>query len=287
MDEAVLERYGHPTTALVIEYRTTSKQLSSYIRPYIARSGVSGGRLYPTFKQHGTITGRLSCENPNMQQIPRGDSPVKRLFMAEPDHELWEFDYKNIEMRLAAAYAQEQSLIDAFINGLDIHDTVSEQIGVPRHVAKMMNFLILYGGGVDTLARKTGLTKAAAFNVITSFKKQYPAVAAIMDKAEAVAEENMEVKYWTGRKRHFLWRSEARKAFNSVIQGGAFEIVKDGMLRLDVAGYRMVNQVHDAVWVQIHRAELMDALQQIPEILSAGTFENFGVPFPVDAKRLK
>jgi DNA polymerase I len=99
--EAVLEKYGHPTTALVVEYRTTAKQLSSYIMPYMALAAETG-RLRPTFKQHGTLTGRLSCEAPNLQQIPR-ESPIKKLFLAERDCQLWEFDYKNIEMRLKSS----------------------------------------------------------------------------------------------------------------------------------------------------------------------------------------
>ena len=106
-----LQGVGHPTTALVHEYRKISKQLSSYFSAYLDLTTRENPRLHPTFKQHGTETGRLSCENPNLQQIPREeykDASVKALFLPEPGKELWEIDYRTIEYRLQAVYAESR-----------------------------------------------------------------------------------------------------------------------------------------------------------------------------------
>jgi DNA polymerase I-like protein with 3'-5' exonuclease and polymerase domains len=167
-----------------------------------------------------------------------------------------------------------------------VHGAVAKELGITRHAAKTVNFLIIYGGGANKLAETLKITRGKAYEIIQNYKSRYPGVFDVMEKAQNVAEEKGRVKYWSGRWRHFKYPSEARKAFNSIIQGGAFEIVKDGMLRLDAAGYTIVNQVHDSVWVQVPSNIVGVAVPQIQDILSAGTKETFGVTFSTDAKRL-
>ena len=157
-----LQSVGHPMTSLVYEYRRTAKQQSSYFSAYLNLTTRDDPRLHCHFKQHGTETGRLSCELPNLQQIPREeykDAEVKKLFMAEEGKQLWEVDFRTIEYRLQAVYAQDRKLISLFENEGDFHqfvaDDLSEKLGVkfPRQQAKTVNYLMSYGGGKQVLAK--------------------------------------------------------------------------------------------------------------------------------------
>lgn len=284
MDDAYLSSIGHPTTALVLEYRRLMKASSSYYRPYLRLSGASG-RLHPTFKAHGTVTGRLSCENPNFQQVPR-DSPIKKLFLPDPDCQLWEFDYSQIEFRLAAVYGQERELIEAFSNEQDVHAIVAGELGIPRQTAKMVTYAILYGSGIKNLAGRLKVPYNSAERIITDYRSRYPGIFQVMHRAEEQADYKNEIKYWTGRKRHFKYGSEHRKAFNSAIQGGAGEIFKHSTVKLHEAGFDLRNLVHDAVWVNIPREEVTTSVEVIPHIMSDWTVDQFKLRFSVDAKRL-
>jgi DNA polymerase-1 len=284
MDEAFLSSIGHPVTALVLEYRGLLKAKSSYFDAYTRHAGQTA-RIHPNFKQHGTLTGRLSCENPNLQQIPR-DSPIKKLFLPEPDCELWEFDFRGIEYRLSAVYSEEPDLMDGFRNEFDFHQAVADKLGISRHAAKTVNFLIIYGGGAKKLSAGLRIPYASALTIINDFKDSYPGLTRRMREATEVAEYQGYISMWTGRQRHIKYPSEAYKAFNSVIQGGAFEIVKRSMLKLHEAGYDIRNQVHDSVWVNIPKEEVQNARREIPRLLSDWTEERFDLRFSVDEKRL-
>lgn len=282
----VLSQYGHPVTALVIEFRECQKMVTSYYNSYLELSSLSPeGRLHPTFKQHGTKTGRLSCENPNLQQIPRGESDVKKLFLPDPKCELWEFDFKTLEYRLAAYYARSIPLVNAFRQDADVHQQVADTLGIERHLAKIVNFLIIYGGGADALSVQAKVPIAKARTIISNLKSAYPEIFQVMDQAQEVAEERGYIKYWSGRRRHFKYYEE-RKAFNSLCQGGGFEIVKDAMINLYDAGYDLRNQVHDSCWVNIPKKDVPDALVEIPKLMTDWTIETFGFRFSVEAKKL-
>jgi DNA polymerase-1 len=291
VDEVFLERIGHPLTALVLEYRRLQKAKSTYFDAYI-RMGSSDGLIHTTFKQHGTVTGRLSGEAPNLQNIPReggksqAASLIKKCFRPSNKSELWEFDFRTIEYRLAAVYSKESSLIEIFREEGDIHQTVADMLHIPRQVAKTTNYLILYGGQAGKLAWQLGTSKSRAEGILSQMRQTYPGLFGVMDRAESQAHSQGYIKMWTGRKRHFRYREEERKAFNAAIQGGAFEIVKRAGLNASTAGYKPVNQVHDSWWFDIPKEDVKDALVEIPRALSDWTEEAFGLKFTVDAKRL-
>jgi len=278
-----LERCNHPLAGLLLEYKGLAKESSSYFRPYLELS-TRDDRLHPTYNMHGTVTGRLSSENPNSQQIPReGHSRVKELFLPEPGKQLWEIDYMNMEYRLAAIYSGCQRLIDGFRNNFDYHQAVADDIGIKRPVAKNLNFSLAYGGGVPAVMKYVDCSEKQAQALIDAYFGNYPELRRTMDEATEVAEANGEVRYWTGRRRHFKHSSECRKAFNSIIQGGSFEIVKRGMLNIANAGADIRNQVHDSVWVNV------DNEKDIPELehlMADWTEEAFGLKFEVESKRL-
>ena len=287
-----LETIGHPMTALLYEYSKLQKQNSSYYSAYRRLTTRAYPRLHPSFKQHGAETGRLSCANPNLQQIPRDeykDAYVKKLFVPDIGYQLWEIDYRTIEYRLAAVYAQDVKLLELFENEGDFHqlvaDDVSAQVGFPvsRQQAKTINYLMGYGGGVEVLKTKLRVDHKQAKKIHQGYKAAYWKIFERASEATEYAEQNMEIQTWSGRTRHFRFQSEAHKAFNACMQGGAFEIVKTSMLKLDDAGFDICNQVHDSVWIQVKdESEVIEA----EKIMSEWTTERFGLTFRTDRKRL-
>ena len=289
-----LQSVGHPTTALVYEYRKTSKQQSSYFSAYLDLTTREYARLHPNFKQHGTETGRLSCENPNLQQIPREeykDAEVKKLFLPEMGKQLWEIDFRTIEYRLQAVYANDRKLIDLFENEGDFHqlvaDDISEKLGIkfPRQQAKTVNYLMSYGGGKQVLAKALRTSVGVAASIHSAYRASYPLIFEKASEAQYAAEaDNLTIPMWSGRLRHFAYQSECHKAFNAVVQGGAFEIVKRAMLKLRCAGFTMSNQVHDSVWLNVDKESEVEEAQHIME---GWTKDFFGLSFRTDRKRLK
>ncbi len=281
VNTAFLKHCNHPVAGLLLEWRELQKQLTSYYNAYLNR--VAGyGRIHADFQQHGTVTGRLSCKDPNMQQIPR-ESPVKKLFLAEPGKQLWEIDFKNIEMRLAAVYSMEPVLYDTFMEEGDVHQRTADDLGISRQHAKTINFLIIYGGGAGALSTQLDIPFKKANEILQKYRAAYPKLFAVMNEATEAARYAGEVRLWSGRKRHFKWESESIKAFNSIIQGGSFEIVKRAMLRLAGAGYDIRSQVHDSVWIMVDNEE---QVHKAEDIMSDWTEELFGLKFSVESKRL-
>lgn len=281
MDDAVLSRYSHPVVGLVREYRSLQKVESTYLRPWWEKSQ-SDGMLHPTFKPWGTITGRLSCENPNMQQIPR-DSYLKTLFLSPYGSSLTEFDFDQIEFRLAVAYSKDQNLINGLLGGEDVHSVVAKQLGITRQQAKTINYLMLYGGGIGKLAYTLSVPFNSAKAFWDGYQNKYAGLAAAAYSATLAAQQKGQIKYWNGKLKPFKSSKEHHKAFNAACQGGAFEIVKRSMLLLDEAGVEMVNQCHDSVWINT-KTEAEN--KEIRELMSKWQTKTFGVPFPVSSKTI-
>ena len=288
-----LQSIGHPMTSLVYEYRRTAKQQSSYFSAYLDLTTRENARLHCHFKQHGTETGRLSCELPNLQQIPREeykDAEVKKLFLPEEGKQLWEVDFRTIEYRLQAVYAQDRKLISLFENEGDFHqlvaDDLSAKLGVkfPRQQAKTVNYLMSYGGGKQVLAKALHTSVPAAQQIHAAYRNSYPLIFDKALEAQHAAECNMEIPMWSGRVRHFKYPGECHKAFNAVVQGGAFEIVKRSMLKLRASGFTMSNQVHDSVWINVDKEKDVEEAQNIME---GWTKDYFGLSFRTDRKRLR
>ena len=282
-----LQRVGHPVTALIYEYRKTSKQKSSYFSAYLRLTSRDYPRLHTHFNQNGTVTGRLSSEEPNLQQIPReeyGDTFVKEVFLPEPGKQLWEIDFRTLEYRLSAIYSQEPVLLEIFRNEGDFHQQVADDIGISRHSAKTVNYIMSFGGGVETLAAELGVSYKKAEPIHKAYRAAYPKLFQKMAMAEVKADQAGEIDMWYGRTRHFQYRSEHRKAFNAAIQGGAFEIVKRAMLKADEDGADVSNQVHDSVWINVEKES---EVEEIQHVMSDWTTKPFGLTFSTDRKCLK
>jgi DNA polymerase-1 len=274
----------------ILEYRGWQKSVSGYYLPY-QRFVESDGRLRAEYKPHGTVTGRFSCADPNLQQIPKEtDKPwngaVKSCLIPAEGFKLWELDYSQLEFRLAAAAAKEESLLEIFNDdSRDVFSEMAAKLGMERNPTKTLNYTIQYGGGVGRIKTVFGVSAAKAKDIIDNYYDTYPNLKAAGQQFGRQAKVKGYVDIWSGRRRHFRYpKDEYYKAFNSYIQGGASDLVKTVMNGCDrevnCDDSRLLLQVHDSlVW------EIRDGMEDqfLPQIAEIMTRPNFGVHLAVDA----
>jgi DNA polymerase-1 len=312
MDERALVMLKNHVADTVLEYRGLVKANSTWYTGWQQKMGPDQ-RIHPSYnanpdsnkKRYGTVTTRLSSSFPNIQQMPRDDEVgVKLLLKPDPGMVMVEFDYAQIEYREAACYAEDPILIDDFRNNVDTHTQLGLAIGIDRQSAKQAAYTILYGGAGPTLARN--MEKQVWLNerqiiefpdekgieIINAYYKRHPNMRKVSKLAEYNAQKHGYVQLWTGRKRHFPsdrpW--DFRKAFNSVLQGGAAEIIKTSMLKFyqmrDIEPFRMLIQVHDSLWFMVPEDNFERHCLVIKETMEWPT-QHFPVPFPVDYKVIR
>jgi len=292
--DEILEHHNNPTANLIKQYRGWQKSVTSNYLPYVELLSLDG-RLRPNYKLHGTKTGRMSCEKPNLQQIPRvSDKPwngkMKAAFIPEDGFELWEFDYSQLELRLGTAYAKEETLKRVFADDRDIFSEMAATIGMSRQDTKTLVYTTQYGGGISRISHVFGVSEARAAELRQQYFDSYPGFAIIGRYASNMCKQKGKIRLWSNRYRHFQSKKDdAHKAFNSVIQGGAADIVEHVMVRLfkevdDQDKCRMLLQVHDSIVFEIRKDCLEEYKQKILTIMS-DIKPDFGVKFAVDAHR--
>lgn len=279
----------HPVVPAVLEYRNLTKLNSTYVeglKPLIA----ADGRIHAHFQQTVTATGRISCTEPNLQNIPIRQELGRKLrsaFEAEKGYTLVGADYSQIELRVLAHLSQDENLIDAFNNGEDIHRmTASRVLGIPaeqitvadRSRAKAVNFGVIYGMSGFGLSEELNITRKEAEAYIEEYFKKHEKVKAYMDEQIANAKKTGYSETILGRKRaiheitasaYMVRQLGERLAMNSPIQGSAADIIKLAMLKV----YRELKEKHpDAKLIlQVHDELIIEApdseLDEIKELL--------------------
>lgn len=263
----------HPIIEKIIAYREASKLLSTYISP-IPTLADEKNRIHTTFTQNVTATGRLSSQNPNLQNIPVRTDEGKRIrtgFVAGENKVLVSADYSQFELRLAAVLSNDEALIADFNSGIDIHTkTAAEAFGVPfdavtknqRRAAKVINFGILYGMSAQGLAAAANMSLGEARDFIENYFKLRVPIKAKLDEILRAAREEGYVETFYGRRRptpdvkssNFQIRQAAeRAAMNMPIQGTEADLMKRAMLEVDrklPTGAELVMQVHDSLIVE-------------------------------------
>lgn len=291
--DEVLDRRDDDRAKKVLAYRGWSKTTGSNYGPYLEKLS-QDGRFRVNFKQHGTVSGRLSASI--LHQIPKQSSKdwngqLKMAFIPRDGYTLWDFDYSQVEFRLTATYAKQQSLLDIFNDDTrDIFNEMAAELGMERDPTKTLNYTIMFGGGWRRISAVFGVSELAAKAIINKYYKRYPRLRIFKDKCEAKAREKGWVGLWTGRRRHFMFESEYHKAQNSIIQGGAFEIVKRQLIKTKRAGLivpgecDLVLQVHDDAVFEIENGKEHIYVPEIIHILE-NVRPDFGVKFKVDAHK--
>ena len=307
-DEKTLVKLAsaHPLIGKILEYRACTKLKSTYVDKLPTLIDADS-RVHTTFKQHATETGRLSSENPNLQNIPvrteRGKM-IRKAFVARDDkHVLISADYSQIELRLMAAFSQDQAMLEAFRNGEDIHrDTASRVYDVmpafvtpeQRSKCKMVNFGIIYGISAFGLSQRLNCPRKEAGELIDTYFKLYPKIKDFMERAIAKAREQGYAETILGRRRTLrdinsrnatARQAAERDAINTPIQGSAADLIKVAMVRVDAAlkaaGLRtkMVLQIHDELIFDTP----LDEVDKVKEIVQREMSQaiDFGVPLEV------
>lgn len=300
--DRLLERTDNPLAKQVKEYRGWNKATSACYTPYLRLLG-QDGRLHASFNTHRTVTGRLSSSEPNLQQVPKEtDKPwngrVKECFVADPGYVLLSFDYSQLELRLGAAYAQEQSLLDVFNNhDRDIFTEMAGELGLTRPDTKTFVYATNYGAGDRKIATNLGVSVNTAKEIRANYKASYPGLARIDAFCQRRVNTDGFITLWTGRRRRFQYKSESYKAMNSLIQGGAADIVERVMIRVwdeidNEEECRMLLQVHDALVFEVkeelaeeYTERILSVMQDVNGIIPEHIDGTFDIHFKVEASK--
>lgn len=273
----------HPIIPLILEYRSVTKLLGTYLDSFPKLINPATGRLHTVYNQTVTATGRLSSSSPNLQNIPirteRGRE-IRRAFVArDGDYLLLAADYSQIELRIIASLAGDRHMLEAFANGFDIHAATAAKIyHIPmaevtkdqRRNAKSVNFGIVYGISAFGLSEQLGISRKEAAALIDEYFMQYPDIKKFIDECVAVARERGYARTLLGRRRYLpdinsrnaSARSFAeRNAVNMPIQGTSADMIKLAMVRIHQClqqqklRTRMILQVHDELVFDLYRSE--------------------------------
>lgn len=304
-------REEHPIIDLILQYRELQKLKSTYIEPFPQLVSAKDGRLHTTYNQIGTGTGRLSSENPNLQNIPiktELGQEFRKAFIAEWGYQLVSFDYSQLELRIVAHIAKDQKMIEVFRRGEDIHTATAAEIfevrpdkvtPEMRRQAKTLNFGIIYGMGPAGFARSAGVSTLRAREFITKYFADFADVARYMEETKEKAHKDGYVETIFGRRRQLLdiystmpqLQAQAeRAAINHPVQGTAADLMKLAMvviynyihdnLKDDEA--RLLLQVHDELVFEI-KTDLIQKLA--PEFkLIMESVHQLDIPLIVDIK---
>lgn len=292
-DSAALERFAsNPVVAALENYQEASK-LHGYVRSYLNKDPkkppvMFDGRVYADFVQYGTVTGRSSCRNPNLQNIPRPDTElgkkIRSLFIPPPNNKFIVADYGQVELVILAHFSKDKNLLEGFRNGIDAHTSTAsvvfgvahEQVTKPmRTVAKAIAFATVYGAGPEKVAAMAGVTVTEAKKFLGIHRNQFGSIYTFKKNVVAVCRQRKPhyVKTLLGRKRRLPNINSAedakrgyseRQAVNSVVQGSSADITKIAMVKLHNSlpeDMHLILSVHD---------ELVTSVPNDPERIALG-----------------
>jgi DNA polymerase-1 len=311
-DALELLKGKHPIIDLITGHRQVSKLESTYVSALPKLVNPHTGRVHTSYNQTGTVTGRLSSSNPNLQNIPIRTElgrQIRKAFVAQPGAVFLAADYSQVELRILAHMSKDAELLDAFVRDQDVHArTAAAVYGIPlvevtkdqRSVAKTVNFGLIYGQSAFGLAGQTGLDFDEAERFIARYFERYPGVQQWLDRTRELAREQGYVKTLLGRRRYFPELQSTRRAFagrraaaqrqaiNAPIQGTAADILKIAMINLDRElkarnlEARMVLQVHDEVVLEVPKPELDQVSALTREVMEQAY--TLDIPLKVDAE---
>jgi len=307
--ESVLQELAidYPLPKLILEYRSMSKLKSTYTDKLPQQVNDKTGRVHTSYHQAVAATGRLSCSDPNLQNIPIRNSEgrkIRQAFIAPEEYKLIAADYSQIELRIMAHLSADEGLLTAFSNGIDIHSaTAAEVFDVSvdlvttdlRRSAKAINFGLIYGMSAFGLAQQLGLSRKQAQSYIDLYFARYPGVKAYMDNIREQAKEQGYVETLFGRRlylpeinaRNAARRQYAeRTAINAPMQGTAADIIKIAMINTQQwledsqSTSKMIMQVHDELVFEVPEQQVESFSNKIREIMCSAA--KLDVPLIVD-----
>ncbi len=310
VDEEVLEKLAedHPLARAILEHRSISKLKSTYTDKLPKMVNPKTGRVHTNYAQAVAVTGRLSSNDPNLQNIPVRTGEGRRIreaFVAPAGSKIVSADYSQIELRIMAHLSGDQSLLDAFAKGEDVHrHTAAEVFETPkdqvtseqRRYAKVINFGLIYGMSAFGLAQNLSIERSAAAAYMDKYFQRYPSVAAYMERTRNEARERGYVETVFGRR---LWlpdirssnmarrQGAERQAINAPMQGTAADLIKlamiavQGWIEKEKLMTKLVMQVHDELVFEVPIEELDDVKGRVEELMTG--VAKLDVPLVVEA----
>jgi len=299
-DAATLQGFAkdHKIAQLLLDYRAITKLQSTYVLPLQGQAD-DEARIHTSYAPD-TATGRISSRNPNLQNIPgrtEQGQRIRRAFVAEKGCQLLSADYSQMELRIAAHLSQDPAMIEAFKEGRDFHAETAQRMGVDRHVAKALNFSILYGKGAFGFAQDFGVTVPEAQQYIEQYFKTYSKLREYLDDTLKKGREQGYLESMFGRRRLFpdlassIYRLRAaaeREALNMPIQSSQADILKKAMIELDERlqkeklESRMILTVHDELVLECPHKELKAVEPLVQEVMKGAV--TLSVPVEVNVK---
>jgi DNA polymerase-1 len=300
---------GVTCASLVLEWRQLTKLKSTYTDALQAQINAQTGRVHTSFSLTGAQTGRLSSNDPNLQNIPIRTEigrKIRDAFVADPGHVILSADYSQIELRLAAHMADVPQLKDAFRDGADIHSLTAEELfGTidrdTRNKAKTVNFAILYGISSWGLAGRLGVSKEEGKAIIDRYFERFPGIRAYIHGTLAFAREQGFTRTLFGRKTHFepnirspnpsIRGGAERAAINAPIQGTSADLIKRAMARMDNAlaqaglnDVKMLLQVHDELVFEVPNGREEEAAEVIKRVMAHAAEPAMKLDVPLDVE---
>lgn len=298
LDEPTLKK--HPEGRKIIEVRKLLHARSAFTQPMIQRH-LFNGRVFCDFAQlasddYGTISGRLSSYDPNLQQVPKRDKQIapeyRKCFLPDEGHIWWDNDYKQQEYVVFTDYTGDPVLVHGYMQDppVDIHQNVADMLGVDRDVtAKRMNLAMLYGMGVKLMAERLGVSEQQARAWQAEYYAKFRSIKPFLKGAERRARQRGYVRTYLGRRRHFA-HDYAHKAANGIIQGSSADITKVKMVEVDEYfestgdEFRLMLQCHDSLsWTGPEgRRDINDEALRIMKSFGENDLIHMHVPMGID-----
>ncbi|HEU4696712.1 MAG TPA: DNA polymerase I [Sphingomicrobium sp.] len=300
---------GVSCASLVLEWRQLTKLKSTYTDALQAQINAETGRVHTSYSMTGAQTGRLSSNDPNLQNIPIRTEigrKIRDAFVAAPGYKLLSADYSQIELRLAAHMADVPQLKDAFRGGVDIHNMTAEELfgevnRDTRNQAKTINFAILYGSSAWGIAGRLGVPKEEGKAIIDRYFERFPGIRSFIHSTLALARERGFTETLFGRKTHFVPNIRSpnrsiragaeRAAINAPIQGTSADLIKRAMARMDDAlgnaglnGVRMLLQVHDELVFEVPDGDEERAAEVIKCVMAEAAEPAIRLDVPLDVE---
>jgi len=259
----------------ILEYQGWDRVIGHYYSAYRRLRNPNTNTLHPSYNPTGTVTGRLSCTGPNLQQVAKtqdeGPFRVKEVLVPHNSGSwIAEIDYSLMELRIASHFAPESFMSELINSGVDIHTASAQVLGIGRHAAKTINFSILYGIGAQTLAINLGISVRQAASYLMLYHNRYPGIRRLYTTLQGFASRLGYIRMWSGQIRHFNdWHDPGRRsrefkyaayhnAASSFVQGGAAEILRLALMQVErIPGVKVLGQVHDSMLVEIPKDPLL------------------------------
>jgi DNA polymerase-1 len=272
----VLGSLDHPVAAMIMEYRHASKFRAAYVDSCLDIRD-AGDRVHPGIRSLQARTARMAVSAPALQQLPSSDPLVRRMFIADEGMTMIACDYSQVELRVLAALASERKLLKAIADGVDLHTNTADQVGISRKLGKMVNFLVVYGGGVGALATQAGVSEDEAKAALNGFHRAFPGVRRYSNRLQEKSGKGVRPIVTPAGRRIHLDRDRSYAAVNYAVQSTARDVLAESLLELGESEFAegLLLPVHDEFVAQAPAGEAQRWADGIAGIMARPFGETF------------